>query len=123
MAVDLTLTFSAPLNTSCQVGDTAYWVDTSSSGGFTINSNAVQEIGVIKTINNSTSDAPTIVINTSISTNLHGSTKFVLFSKDNKANLSSMLGYYLSVQFKNNNASTDDAELFSVGVDTFLSSK
>ena len=34
----LTLTFSAPLNVSCQVGDFAYYVSTSSSARFTINS-------------------------------------------------------------------------------------
>ena len=123
MAVDLTLTFSAPLNTSCQIGDTAYYVTTTSSGGFTINSNNVNEIGTIKAITGATTSTPAIVISTNISNNLHGATKFVLFSKDNKANLSSILGYYMSIKFENNNASTDEAELFSVGVDTFDSSK
>ena len=46
---------------------------------------------------------------------------FIMFSKDNKANMSSILGYYASAQFRNN--SFDEAELFSVGVDTFESSK
>jgi hypothetical protein len=41
--------------------------------------------------------------------------------KDNKANLSSLLGYYAEVKFKN--TSTTDAELFSVGMDIFESSK
>jgi hypothetical protein len=44
-----------------------------------------------------------------------------MFSKDNKANLSSILGYYASVTFKND--STDKAELFNVGTDVFESSK
>ena len=123
MAVNLTLTFSAPLNTSCQIGDTVYYVTTTSSGGFIINSNNVNEIGTIRAITGATTSAPTIVVNTNISNNLHGLTKFVLFSKDNKANLSSILGYYMSIKFENNNASTDEAELFSVGVDTFVSSK
>ena len=46
---------------------------------------------------------------------------FIFFSKDNKANLSSMLGYFASVEFKNN--STTEGELFSVGCDIFESSK
>ena len=46
---------------------------------------------------------------------------FIMFSKDNKANMSSILGYYASAQFRNN--STHEAELFNVGVDLFESSK
>tara|TARA_R100001463_G_scaffold10256_2_gene30150 strand:+ start:11872 stop:12732 length:861 start_codon:yes stop_codon:yes gene_type:complete len=46
---------------------------------------------------------------------------FIMFSKDNKVNLSSALGYYASVTFKNN--STEKAELFNVGADVFESSK
>jgi hypothetical protein len=47
--------------------------------------------------------------------------QFILFSKDNKANLSSILGYYAEVEFIN--TSKDKAELFSVGADIFESSK
>ena len=46
---------------------------------------------------------------------------FIMFSKDNKANLSSLLGYYAEIQFVNN--SSTEAELFSVGEDVFISSK
>ena len=37
---------------------------------------------------------------------------FIFFSKDNKANLSSMLGYFASVEFRND--SKTEGELFSV---------
>ena len=44
-----TLTFSAPINASCQVGDMAYYTSTSSGtpadGGFTNQSGAIVEIG------------------------------------------------------------------------------
>ncbi len=50
-----------------------------------------------------------------------GQGSFIMFSKDNKVNLSSALGYYASVTFKNN--STEKAELFNVGADVFESSK
>ena len=119
MAV-LTLTFSAALNVSCQVGDTAYYVTTGSSGGFTINSNNVTEIGVVTAIANPTSSTPTITITTSLPSSLLGDTKFILFSKDNKVNLSSMLGYYADVKIANN--STVEAEIFSIGTETFDSS-
>ena len=48
-------------------------------------------------------------------------TDFIMFSKDNKVNLSSLLGYYSKVQFRNN--SQDEAELFAVGADFVESSK
>jgi hypothetical protein len=113
-----TLTFAAPLNISCQVGDTAYYVPTTSSGGFSTNSSAVIEIGIITAIGG-TNTAPTITVALNLST--PPSPSFILFSKDNKANLSSALGYFAKVEYKN--TSTTEAELFSVGVDIFGSSK
>ena len=46
---------------------------------------------------------------------------FIMFSKDNKANMSDMLGYYASVELRN--SSTTEAELFNVGTTFFESSK
>ena len=46
---------------------------------------------------------------------------FIMFSKDNKVNLSSLLGYYSKLEFRNN--STKEAELFAVGADFVESSK
>jgi len=114
----LTLTFSAPLNVSCQVGDTAYMVDTTTSGGFTTHTGNITKLGIISGIGG-TQSAPTITIANNVVT-VTGS-KFILFSKDNKANLSSVLGYYAEVKFKTN--STSDNELFSIGADIFESSK
>ena len=50
-----------------------------------------------------------------------GTGSFIMFSKDNKVNLSSVLGYYASATFRND--STEKAELFNVGADIFESSK
>tara|TARA_Y100000361_G_scaffold146629_1_gene157264 strand:- start:418 stop:771 length:354 start_codon:yes stop_codon:yes gene_type:complete len=114
-----TLTFSAPLNVSCQIGDTVYYVPTSSSGGFNINSAGVVEIGIVSGIGGTTA-APTITVaNNQVTTIPNGA--FILFSKDNKANMSSALGYYCEVKLKN--TSTNYSELFSVGMDIFESSK
>lgn len=46
---------------------------------------------------------------------------FIMFSKDNKVNTSSMLGYYASAEFRNNSPTA--SEIFDVGADVFLSSK
>ena len=126
----VTLTFSAPLNVSCQIGDTAYYVDTTNMyttnathGSLAINqnSNNPEYIGPIQEINNPTSSTPNIIVSTNLTNALHDTSSFIFFSKDNKANLSSILGYYADVKFENN--STEYAELFNVSVDTFGSSK
>jgi hypothetical protein len=46
---------------------------------------------------------------------------FILFSKDNSVNASSLLGYYASVKFKNN--STIEAEMFAAACEIDESSK
>ena len=78
---------------------------------------------IIKTITNPTTTSPTIVIdNVSLSTNYNGDdTQFIFFAKDNKANLSSLLGYYADIKFKND--SKTEAEIFGVGLEVFESSK
>jgi len=117
MPATTTSTFTQPLNVSCQVGDTAYYVPTTSSGGFNINLTSVVEIGIISNING-------LVITVDDSMVPSGSPpngSFILFSKDNKANLSSALGYYAEIKFKN--SSTTTSELFGVGLGTFESSK
>jgi hypothetical protein len=122
-----TLTFEAPLNVSCQVGDTAYYVSTTSGtvadGGFTNQTGDIVEIGSIRQIDNASSSAPVMLVDTILGYDeLNGLTnKFILFNKNNKANMSSPVGYYASVKMANN--STDAAELFSVGMDSFESSK
>ena len=118
----VTLNFTEPINVSCQIGDTAYFVDTTTSGGFDINNGNVVEIGPIINIVGQYGSNPYIVCDapTTIST-FNGLNFFILFSKDNKANLSTVLGYYADVKFRND--STDEAEIFSIGMDVFESSK
>lgn len=119
-----TLTFSAPINVSCQVGDTVYYVTTTTQGGFnTDDDSGVIEIGEIREIQGSTSNSPTIIAETALGySELNGlQNKFILFSKDNKANLSSPLGYYASVKMVNDDRA-EDGELFSVATEIFGSS-
>ena len=118
----VTLTFSAALNASCQVGDTAYYVDSQAVGGFTTNNGDPILIGQIRQITNPTSSTPTVICDTALGgVGLHSTTEFILFSKDNKVNLSSILGYHANVKLVND--STVASELFSVGMDMFESSK
>ena len=121
----VTLDFDFPLNVSCQVGDTAYYVSTAQDGGFDVNSTSVVEIGTILQIttqdSNSTFNDRVIVDSPTIDGFSGTQNYFILFSKDNKANLSSPLGYYSQVKLTNN--STTQAELYSVGMDIFVSSK
>ena len=117
----ITLTFTAPLNTSCQVGDVAYYASTASDGGFTTNDASVVEIGQIRQIDNSTSNAPTVICDTMLGGGINDTTEFILFSKDNKANLSSILGYYADVKMASD--SKVESELFAVGMEVFESSK
>jgi len=130
----VTLTFQHELNVSVQIGDTAYYVDTNPVGPtrewassttphHTGPQSGIIELGPIVNLIQGTPS--TIVCDMSLSVlNAHGLPQlddFIMFSKDNKANLSSLLGYYAGVKFTNN--STEEAELFSVGANIFESSK
>ena len=125
-----TLNFSAPINVSCQVGDTAYYVDTNSIGGFTASTdvsgqaeNTIVEIGEIREIQGPKTNTPAIIVETTLGyAELNGLNKFIFFSKNNKANLSSPLGYYASVKFVNDN-NYRTAELYAIEADIYESSK
>ena len=120
----LTLTFADDLNTSIAIGDTAYYVATTTSGtgGFTSNisgatSNDIVEIGSVLTVNFSTN---VITITTSLADNTVTTSHFILFSKDNTVNMTSVVGYYAEVKMVN--TSTTEAELFQVSTSMFESS-
>jgi hypothetical protein len=123
---ELTITFENDINISAQVGDTVYWCAPTVSSGFntsdqtsTTNDNMF-EVGPISGINNTLN---TITCNAS---NVSSTTRppigsFILFSKDNSVNISSPIGYYAQVKFKND--STVKGEMFSAACEVFESSK
>ena len=142
------LHFPNPLNTSVQIGDVAYFTNPVEVGGphpvtgatttawastITPHKTSEQEdiikIGEIKsivpwngTISVITCDMEQILYNAYFARiSVTEPKSFIMFSKDNKVNLSSAAGYYASVTFKNN--SMQEAELFNVGADVFESSK
>lgn len=115
----ITLPFDFNLNVSVQAGDTAYYVPTTTTADFNVNSSAIVEIGLITVVDQINN---TITCDTSLPTNswpIEGD--FILFSKDNKVNMASLLGYYAKVKIRNN--SKTKAEMFQINADYFESSK
>ena len=115
----ITVTFTNELNESVQLGDVLYYVNPASetmqgTPSPILNSNTVVEVGAITAINYATN---IITANIANSTALPTGTSFFLFSKDNRANMASLLGYYAEVEMSNN--STIKAELFSLGSEKF----
>jgi len=115
-----TLTFANKINASAQRGDTAYYVTTSTSGGFDINSADLVKIGVIKTIADNRLSM-VVDLGTLTTAQIPTTSHFILFSKDKYSNPSGLLGYYAEVCFKN--TSSTEAELFGINADMFESSK
>ena len=102
------------VNTSLQVGDIAYYVETEETNGHITNfTDEVKPIGKIDSIGTSH-----IVVDSTV---LPLSGSFIMFQKDRKVNNTSLLGYYAEVKLKNN--STEKAELFSLGSEITPSSK
>jgi len=114
----ITLTFANALNTSVQTGDTAYYCNTTSpTTGFTSAlMSAIVEIGPITSITGNV-----IVCTIPATTVPPTNSSFILFSKDNKVNMSSPLGYYGLAKFRND--SVVKGEMFATSCDVFESSK
>ena len=134
------LQFPNPLNTSVQVGDVAYFTnpfDVGTPQGWaatvtphkTAEQQDILKIGVITfitpwdgTMSSITCDMDQVLYNAYFAQiRITDPKSFIMFSKDNKVNLSNILGYYASVTFKND--STEKAELFNIGTGVFESSK
>ena len=135
----INLTFLHRINVSVQIGDTVYFTPTLPVGQPGTNGNwastttphmtrdreSVIEIGLVTNIsqwngNNSviTADYPDAL---AAQYGVPQETDFIMFSKDNKANLSSLLGYFALVDVRNN--STERAEMFGIAADFVESSK
>jgi len=112
MATSITITFANSVNSSIQIGDSVYY--STITNGVT---DAPTELGSITAYTNTT---VTCSIDASASTSGLAS-KFYFFAKDNKANLSSLVGYFAEVEMKNE--STSEVELYQVGSDIAESSK
>ena len=153
----LTLTFPNPLNTSLQIGDTAYYMspqdETLSDGNYSlvdstdgtaydgsnepvfyedVTGNATQAYASGYIEMGTVTNLPVVMGGTLTTANqmqVHvdnnmprpSSSSFILFSKDARANMSSLLGYYAEVEFVN--TSNTEAEIFAVNSEIVESSK
>ena len=126
---DFSMWFQAPINSSVQVGDTIHYnaMPTYQNGGFSVLQGAPTQLVQIKSIiehdTNSDGAIDTVEIVCDVPTWIGTPDvgDYIFFSKDNQVNISSLLGYYASVKFKNN--STVEAEMFSTACEINESSK
>lgn len=105
------------INTSLQVGDVAYYVETVETNGpnneITNFTDQVKVIGKIDSIGVSH-----VVVDSTV---FPPSGAFIMFQKDRLANNTSLLGYFAEVKLSNN--STEKAELFALSSEITQSSK
>tara|TARA_R100001082_G_scaffold93959_1_gene60814 strand:- start:1656 stop:2024 length:369 start_codon:yes stop_codon:yes gene_type:complete len=119
----ITINFSDVVQSSVQINDIAYYVPVSPQGGFDTQNNDIVKIGRIRSVgimsitcDIDSSTVPPTPYNPNSNTN-----DLIMFSKDNAANMKSLLGYYAKIQLKND--SKLESELFTVEADFFESSK
>ena len=122
---DITIQVTRADYPSLQIGDTAYYSNVTSTAGINTSS-SFTKIGLVKGLNNTTSldddtETTTLTCEIDTATVIPTTSDFIFFSKDNKVNLTSLLGYFASVKFKNN--STVKAEMFTASCEINESSK
>tara|TARA_R100000908_G_C3645027_1_gene79460 strand:- start:67 stop:414 length:348 start_codon:yes stop_codon:yes gene_type:complete len=112
----ITLTFAVPIQDSVQKGDIIYYCKTSTVGTFNTANNIIK-MGDCTAIN------PPYSLTCNIPDDLTrpSSGDYIMFSKDNRGNASTMTGYYAEVKLSNN--SETHAEIFHISSEVFESSK
>ena len=106
--------FENPINVSAQVHDYIYAI---APGATTVLSSNL--VGRISSIPNTKQ----IDVNDTTGTYNPTDGDFIMFQKDNQANLSSLGGYYAEVKFETPTSLTSKVELFAIGSEITLSSK
>tara|TARA_R110002020_G_scaffold139095_8_gene309791 strand:+ start:101 stop:472 length:372 start_codon:yes stop_codon:yes gene_type:complete len=113
------------MNVSCQVGDIIHYSHSGlNTGGFdnTALINTLVMGPILAIIDNTaTGGGWDVIVDHNTSAPVPTAGDYITFAKDKRANTSSLLGYYASVNFVNN--SHDKVELFSVGSEISESSK
>lgn len=124
--IPLTINFSEDINYSTQVGDFVYYVPTTTIG--TVNpfdtaqiQNVVKLGPITAIVPNPTSGWDVTVTWDNINIAAPNPGDFMMFEKDKRVNTPSLVGYYAEVKLVNN--SRTKAEIFSLGSETFESSK
>ena len=107
---NITLTFSNPLPEGIQVGDIAWYLNTTT--------NVEVEMGPILSITN---NPVSIIVNAAAGVTPPTQNDFIFYVVNPIGYLGQLKGYYAEAQFRN--SSTASAELFSIGSEIFESSK
>jgi hypothetical protein len=118
----MTVTFQDQINVSVQVGDLAWYLNPTPSG---VPGNQYETASAANALyfGNITAVTPfTITVDNTISGNVPLSTDYFLFSKNNEANKSNLVGYYAEVTMVNQ-ILDKTVELHSVGTEITESSK
>ena len=117
----ITIGFAQDINVSAQVGDLAWYVPTNLQGvqGNQYQTNDIDNIVLIGPITNINGNI--LTIDQPACQTPPTAFDFIMFSKDSRANISGVLGYYANVKLVND--SKDKIELFSVASEVFESSK
>ena len=112
----LQIDFPQQINTSAQVGDEVYWIIANANGEFDwANLSNIQNVGypISEIVNLDSSGFIKIDYPQNTTTlNPPPVDSFVMFAKDNRVNMSSLIGYYAKAKFEND--SKERAELFVV---------
>ena len=116
------LNFTEEINTSAQIGDNVYYIATNVNGEFDF-ADVSNILNVGYPISNIQTSPNIITINypSGGSINVPPSGSFIMFGKNNKVNMSSLIGYFAKARFENN--SNKKIELFTVASDITESSK
>ena len=126
----LDLNIGAPINTSLQVGDAAYYTKTSLVVGSGFDTaNTVVFFGVVTAINHALQQVsvlydnagPDGILNNGDEITIPSDGDYIMFGKNKSVNSSDVKGYYANVKFKNE--SKGKVELFSIGSEVSESSK
>ena len=123
--MQITLTFTNPLNHSLQQGDTVWYIDgqdINQAGGYDVaNNNNILKLGTVEEVSNQYRAHQITISNSFIAGPPDLTNAFIMFSKNNSTNLTSLTGYYALAKFENN--SKEKAELYAVGSEVSISSK
>jgi len=135
MALNLISFNFAEINASLQVGDVMYYSESAQNiGGQAMHTVAnTRRFGSVALVDR-ISNVVNVIFEVNPGPSIPSSSAFISFVKDNKINTSSLVGYFASVTFKNNDdqssigQDTDafgkkEIELFSIGASVALSSK
>ena len=120
MAYTITFAPNTQINISLQVGDLIYATLPTGVGGFAVSdtdSAAFQLLGPCSAI-----DGNIVTVDpVQPGSVLPNPASYIMFTKDNRANLSNEKGYYAEIEFRND--SREEAELFAVTLRVGESSK